>query len=468
MLPLAEDSTDAPNASIAVPGSTLSRQVLWLAGPVLVEQVLLYLVGLSDTILTGRLLAVDQLAAVTVASYLMWTLSSLLMVVSAGSTALVARRIGGGRHDQAKAFTQQSVLMAWIVGLTLMFAGTAVAPWLVHSMNLRGTAADEAVGYMRIVLLATPLLASQAVGVACLRGAGDTRTGMWVMVAMNLVNIAISWVAAVGAFGLPRMGLRGVALGTAVGEVVGGALVLYALVVGRSGIRFDPAALRPNPQLMRQILNVSLPAFGESATNSMCQLWFLSLVNRLGPIATAAHGVALRCESIAFLTIAAFSVAASTLAGQYLGAGRRDLARRAALVAWRLGLCVLSLLGTILFLLAEPMVHAFLGTGQAGVAEQGIPVLRLVAFALPALATINVLSGALRGAGDTRWPLGIVLVGYLLVRMPLTYALAVEPPPFHLPSGLFGAWVAMFVDLSVRGLLVALRFLKGNWTSIRL
>src|SRR5262249_50288878 len=98
-----------------------------------------------------------------------------------------------------------------------------------------------------------------------------------------------------------------------------------------------------------------------------------------------------------------------------------------------------------------------------GVVALGVPVMRVVSFALPALATINVLSGALRGAGDTRWPWLIVLFGYLLVRMPLTYLLATPTDLGGLGWGLYGAWIAMFADLSVRGILVAARFLHGGW-----
>jgi Na+-driven multidrug efflux pump len=96
----------------------------------------------------------------------------------------------------------------------------------------------------------------------------------------------------------------------------------------------------------------------------------------------------------------------------------------------------------------------------------GIPVLRIVAFALPALATINVLTGALRGAGDTRWPWLIVIVGYFAIRIPLTYGLA-RPVDGRWGLGLSGAWLAMLADLLVRGVLVAARFYQGGWKRIR-
>jgi MATE family, multidrug efflux pump len=225
--------------------------------------------------------------------------------------------------------------------------------------------------------------------------------------------------------------------------------------------------LWPVAKHLRRIVRISWPAAGERLTSIVCQLWFLGLINRLGAVATAAHGVALRCESLSFLTVVAFSVAAGTLTGQYLGAHRPDLARRAAITAWMLGLAVLSGLGVLLFTQAGPMFSLFLADKQPTVAAAGVPVLRIVAFAMPALATIDVLSGSLRGAGDTRWPWVIVLFGFLAVRMPLTYLLATPSGDGGWGWGLRGAWIAMLVDLCVRGLLVAVRFFQGGWRYAR-
>ena len=180
-----------------------------------------------------------------------------------------------------------------------------------------------------MVLLVTPLLACTTAGVACLRGVGDTRTGMWVMILVNAVNVTLSWSLVRGVGPIPRLGFAGIAIGTSTGEAVGGLAVLAILAVGRSGLRLRLAGVWPAWGEAWRILRVSLPAAGESLTNVFCQLWFLGLINRLGSTATAAHGVAIRCEALAFLTVTAFSIAAGTLTGQYLGAGRPDLAAKA-------------------------------------------------------------------------------------------------------------------------------------------
>jgi putative MATE family efflux protein len=449
------------------PGPAIAGKVLRLSGPVLVEQFLLYLVTLSDTLLTGRYFSEEHLAGMTVAGYLLWFLGSLLTLVSVGATALVARMVGAGERDEAARITQQAIAMSLILGTLMMAIGWLVVPQVVSWMNLIGPAAEFATLFLRIVLTITPLLACTSAGVACLRGAGDTRTGMWVMILVNAINVCLSWSLVRGLGPVPKIGFSGIAIGTACGEGAGGLVVLVLLARGRSGLRIDGRGLRPVWGPIRRILRISTPAAGKSLTGMICQLWFLSLINRLGPVATAAHGVAIRCEALGFLTVTAFAVAASTLTGQYLGARRPDLAGRAARTAWGLGALVLSVIGLLLYTQAEPMFAFFLGGRKPLVSAAGVPVLRVVAFALPALATINVLSGSLRGAGDTLWPWIFTLLGYLLVRLPLTYWLTTPEGDGGLGWGLFGAWIAMFADLSVRAALVAARFLQGGWRNAR-
>jgi Na+-driven multidrug efflux pump len=163
---------------LSIPGSTVGRQVLWLAGPVFVEQSLLYLIGLSDTIVAGRYLAADHLAAVTVSSYLLWFLGTIISLASIGGTALVARSVGAGRSDEASRFCGQAFALGLGLGVLALFFIQLLAPRIVIGMNLNGLAADSAVRFLRIVGAVMPLLACTAVGNACLRGAGDTRTGM--------------------------------------------------------------------------------------------------------------------------------------------------------------------------------------------------------------------------------------------------------------------------------------------------
>jgi Na+-driven multidrug efflux pump len=214
---------------------------------------------------------------------------------------------------------------------------------------------------------------------------------------------------------------------------------------------------------MRRILRVSVPAGIDSLSIVAGQLWFLHIVNRLGDTAAAAHGIAIGWEAPGYLSGYAFGTAAMTLVGQYLGARRPDLASRAGWTAFGLGCGVMCVMGAVFYALAPQMFWLFCqDAGQSPVIDAGVPVLQLIAFAMPALASTMVFTAALRGAGDTRVPVLFTWVGFLLVRIPLAYALTV--PAVGL--GLRGAWVAMVADLYVRGAFFAWRYVSGRWKRI--
>ena len=302
----------------------------------------------------------------------------------------------------------------------------------------------------------------EQVGVACLIGAGDTRTGLLVMIGVATANIPLAWGLGFGFGGLPALGFVGIALGTSLSHVLGCVLVLAILAAGRYGLRLELHRFRPNFDLIVRLLRVSVPAAFDNLTLVAGQLWFLSLVNQLGEVAIAAHGIALRWEALGYLSGTAFGTAAMSLVGQNLGARRPDLAKRSGWLAFGLGAAMMSTMGVVFFTLAWWMFY-LCAPDKPAIIEAGVPALRLVAFAMPGLAATIVLLAALRGAGDTRVPVLFTLIGFFAVRIPLAYLLI--RPTVTLPGdvvvtgaglGLIGAWLAMFVDIYVRGVVLPL------------
>jgi putative MATE family efflux protein len=300
-------------------------------------------------------------------------------------------------------------------------------------------------------------------------------TGLVIMAIVNAVNVAVSWVLVLGPGPIPALGWQGIALGTMLGHLVGGLLVLVLLIRGRSGLRLQWRWLRPSGDLIRRLLNVGVPGGTDTLAIIFCHLWFVSVINQLGDLAAAAHGVAIRIESLAFLSGAAFQVAATTLAGQYLGAGDYRKAGRSVLMALLVGGSVMVTAGLIFFSCSLPLARLFVRADQVAVAHQAAPLLRIVAVAMPAFALTLILSGALRGAGDTRWPLVFNMVGFLGVRIPGAYWLALSQVPLDGTGwalggwglGVTGAWYAMATDLHVRAVLVVYRFWHGGWKRVK-
>jgi putative MATE family efflux protein len=414
-------------------------------------------------------------AAQTTAHYLSWFTISYTIFVSVGSTALVARFIGSGDRRTANQVMHQSILLAAVLGVLGTVVGWYALSSLVQLLQLRGDAALQAVAYLRPLFIVLTFQIVEQAGIACLVGAGDTRTGFWILGIVALINVPLAWGFFHGFGPFPRYGFPGIALGTAISQTVGGTIVVIVLLAGRAGLRLRLGLLKPNWDLLWRLLRVSVPAAMDSMSGTLFQLAFLSLVNRLGDTASSAHGIALRWEAIGYLSGAAFGTAAMTLVGQNLGAGRPRDAARSGWVAFGLGCVTMCVMGAVFFTLAPEMFALFCpAPEQHAIIEAGVPVLRLVAFAMPPTASYIVFTFALRGAGDTRVPVIFTWIGFLGIRLPLTLVLTqdhINLGPFGIwpgwPIGLLGAWVAMFADLLIRGTFFLVRFSSGRWRSIR-
>jgi putative MATE family efflux protein len=451
------------------------RLVLHLAWPVLAQQFLILVVSLSDRYLAGREEHVAYQAAQTTTFYLSWVISSFTVLVSVGSTALVARFVGAGDHRSAIHATNQSILLAFVLGLGGTIVGLAGIDGLLWLLQLRGEAAVDAAAYLWPLFLVVIFQVIESAGLACLVGAGDTRMSLYVLGGVAILNVPLAWSLSMGLGPIPAQGFVGIARGTALSTTIGGLAVLAVLIRGRAGLRLRLRWLWPDAELIRRLLRVSVPAGVDSLSVAAAQLWFLSIVNRLPYAESSAHGIALGWEALGFLSGAAFGTAAMTLVGQNLGAGRPKQAAKSGWTAFGLGCGFMSLMGVVFFAFAPQMFAVFCpGEQQQEVIVKGVPVLKLVAFAMPGLASAIIFTNALRGAGDTRVPVLFTFIGFLIVRIPLAHYLALEEIDlgplgvWHgVGMGLYGAWLAMCADVVLRGGLFLARFASGQWKWVR-
>jgi putative MATE family efflux protein len=446
--------------------------MLGLALPVLAEESLTLLVGYTDWWLAGHFLKGDEYkAAMGLMSYMMWLLPSLFAALAIGATAMVSRFVGADDRQKAEHVTNQAVLVGVaftvVAGLALAAGGSS----FVRAMQLERPADELALQYLWIVLPVLPLIMVEQVGIACLRGAGDTVSGFVAKSIVNVVNVVVSSLLVVGPGFIPRLGWEGIAIGTACGHGLGGLIVLGLLMRGRAGLSLRLTRMRPDGDLIRRLLRVGLPGGLDVAALLFCHLTYLAIINSMGVSAAAAHGLGVQIEALAWLPANAFHVAAATMTGQFLGAGDPRRAARSVFVAGSCAVGLLTIAALVFYFGGSLLTTFFTGdaTDPTGIATARL--LKIVCFATPALGLLMVLQGALRGAGDTRWSLGITLVSLILLRVPLACWFAWEQIPLPLTDavmpgwgwGVAGAWWAMVIDVVVRCGLALLRFLHGGW-----
>jgi len=440
---------------------SVTAQVIRLAWPVVIEQMLGTAVGLVNMFIVGHLGA-DAIAAVGLSNQIRMLLMALFSAVGVGATAVIARQIGAGKPREASAMAGQALGLAVIVGFI-----ASVPCILMGGTILRALGGGEKVitlgtSYLIATGTSMPLMAILFIGNAALRGAGDTRTPMLVMVLVNVVNGLLTWILVRGLGPLPGLGFLGAGIAAGTGMGLGGLTVAWALFSGYSTAHLHVRArdLRFRWHRIWRLLDIGLPTAAEQIFLRVGQLLLAGIVTQLGTAAYAGHQLAIQLLSVGFMPGFAFSVAATTLVGQELG---RKAPRRAAACVYTslwMALAVMGLAGIAGFAFARPLLQIF-STDQEVLTQGYYAMQGCVVMQLP-LAMYFVFSGALRGAGDTRFVLVAQAVPIWLVRLTLAPRLGIA-----LGFGLTGIWAAMVLDVIARAAMVALRFRSGKWTTLK-
>jgi putative MATE family efflux protein len=441
----------------------LRSTVFWLAVPVLLEQFLNFCVGTCDIWLAGHLPDPAQTTpattAVGVAAYVGWLASLLFSFVAAGTTALVARSWGAGEHSVASRVTNRSLLLSSLAGVGFFVLIWPAAPLVPRALALDPQATAITIQYLRLDSIGLIFTAMSLVAAAAFRGVGDTQTPMYALGTVSVVNLLVSAALVYGWGPLPSLGVQGIVWGTMIARIAGGVLMLAWLARGRSGLQLAAGDLSLFNRDVWRILRIGLPAAADGAILWTGHFMFLRIISGLGPVEMAAHMVGIRVEAITYLPAVAWGAAAATLVGQSLGAGEVDRARRAGHEAVRQ--CgVLGIAITLAFALGAEWIfrQMHVDPDVRRVGAEAFPIVGV--FQIPLLAGI-IYVAALRGAGDTRFPLLMTALSTFGLRLPMAWLLST-----HLGWGLFGAWSGMCIDMGVRSVMGAARFARGKWQRI--
>ncbi|MFP4354198.1 MAG: MATE family efflux transporter [Phycisphaerae bacterium] len=438
----------------------LARQVAVLAIWPFLEQLLNFMVGFVDTALAGRL-STQATNAIGVAAYIGWLMGLVQAAVGVGATALISRAVGAGRSRRADRVLGQAMLLAPLVGIAVGAGIYVLAPWIGSFVRLTGASLEALVTYLRILAMAVPMWAVLSIGSACLRGAGDTRTPFVVLVVVNIVNVTVSLLLVAGPGPIGGHGIAGIAWGTFVAWIVGGAGFLIVLIRSGRPIQLRRRMLRPTGSILWRILRLAGPNLAEGFLGMwLANFVLVRIVGLLGvDSAWAAHIVVVRIEAVSYMSGFALGLAAATLAGQHLGSGRSDRARQAVGACWLAGAGVMTFFGLIFILLPGPLVR--LVTDEPALLAASPPLLRLIGVVQFFFGSAIVLGHGMRGAGDTRGPLLLTAFSSYFVRLPLAWWFGLK-----LGWGLWGIWLAMSVELTVRGSIFIARYLRGRWLTV--
>lgn len=440
---------------------TIEQNVWILALPLIAERLLQSVVDAADMIMVGRVGAAS-VAAVGLSNQIAFIATSFYDAIRVGTTTVVARRIGAQEYDKAQATLRQSLILALVLGLV---AFTLISGFAGPSLELLGAESDvteQGVPYSYWKGLSLLFEFITMTFTAALRGSGNTRLPMYVGMLVNGTNLLGNYALISGQCGFPALGTEGAGIATAFARFLGMVFIIFLTVTQESPIRsFYRGSFRPDKSVVTPVLSIGLPASGERLILRVAQLFYVRAIAGLGTNAYAAHQIALRIESMSLVIGFSFGAATTTLVSQYLGFGDPKKAEEVVFKCEKLAAIAMGCAGVVLFVAAPNIVRLFIPDNPE-VTELGTIVLRIVAVAQPIAGLNHVLSGGLRGAGDTAWVMYITGGSAWLVRLVLTYVL-VNNLGLHLP----GAWYAMVADLTVRSILFSRRFKSEHWKDIQ-
>lgn len=441
------------------------RLVMHLSLPAIMSQITSIIMQYIDAAMVGQLGAVKS-ASIGLVSTSTWLFGGLCMAAATGFSVQVAQLVGAGKENEARDVLRQAIMATVLFSLFLVLIGIEVSYPLPVWLGADGTIRKDAVSYFRIYISSLPAIQLCLLAAGMLQCSGNMRTPSLLNVLMCGMDILFNALLIfpshnLSLFGIPitipgaDMGVAGAALGTALAQGITAVFMVKALLFHSAVLRLQKGdKWRMEKSCIGKAVWIAVPVGLEHALMNGAMIITTRIVAPLGTVAIAANSFAVTAESLCYMPGYGIADAATTLVGQSIGAGRRELVRRFSHLTVMLGMGVMAVTGAVMFFTAPFMLSLL--TPEPQIQELGVRVLRIEAFAEPLFAASIVVSGALRGAGDTLVPSLMNFISMWFVRLTLAVMLSV-------PLGLTGVWIAMCVELYFRGVLFLLRLKRERW-----
>ena len=440
---------------------SISLNLFRLATPIIISNMLQTAYQVVDTFWVGRLSA-EAVAAVSFC----FPVSFLLIALGGGlplaGTVLAAQYTGRGDENAMNHVAAQTLLMVFLVSLVLAAFGYTVARPIMRLMGAAPDVLPDAVRFFQIAVLGFVFVFMFFAYQALMRGKGVVYPPMFIVFITVLINFVLDPLLIFGWGPFPRMGVAGSAMATLCTQALAAGIGITLMIRGRHGIHLKWPNLRPDFGLMRQIVRIGFPSSIEQSTQALGMTVMTMLVAGFGTIPVAAYGIGVRVMSCALIPALGLSVATSALVGQNIGADQLHRAERTNLVSCSVAFTILTLAGLLTFFGAAAIARFFIPQGGP-VIEQSAFFIRVIALTFGFIGLQQVLTGSLRGAGDTVAPMVLAMISLWMLRFPLAYVLSA-----HTALHVRGIWYAFPVSTVASAAMAWYWFLWGGWRDKRL
>lgn len=430
-----------------------------VAWPSAIEALLVGLVGSVDTMMVGSL-GEGAIAAVGITNQPKYIILAVIFSLNVGVTAVVARRKGAGNRDLANHTLRVAILLSFMMSLITCSIGYIFAEEILIFAGAEDVYLHDAINYFRILTISLVFTALNLTINAAQRGCGKTKISMVTNVVANVINLIFNFFLINGIGVFPRLEVKGAAIATAIGAFA--ACIVSLISLSRKNaylnLRFK-TSWKINKTIIEPIFKVSGSAFIEQVFMRIGFLAYAIIVAKLGTTAYATHLICMNILNISFCFGDGFGIAASSLVGQNLGARRPDISTLYGKIGQRLAFIVSTVLVFVFILGRYFFVSLF--SDIPAVITLGASIMIIMALSTHAQTSQVVISGCLRGAGDSVFVAVTSLISIAIIRPILTYLLC-----FPLGLGLAGAWISLLIDQVFRFITSYYRFHSGKWAKI--
>jgi putative MATE family efflux protein len=437
----------------------LRKSILLFTGPIVAELMLMSLISMVNLSMVGHLGAY-ALSAVGLTNQPVFIGVAVFQSFNVGATALISRFIGSKNYKSAKEVTIQTLMISVIFGAIIAVTSFIFSRDIVVFMGAKADTIEPSTMFMKYMGIGLFFQAIPTAAASILRGAGDSKSSMRFNIASNIINVIVGYLLINGVGSFPMLGLEGAAIGATSAKAAACIMSIYALFKTKLPIAISVKdKYKVNFKIIKRIAKIGVSSAGEQFAMRMGFLIYSKIIADLGTAPLAAHQIVNSVTSLCSGVISGMQMAASSFTGRSLGAEKPEMAEEYANEIRRMGLIFSTCVGASFFFFGRQLSSIF--TSDPDVLQLSARVLKIAAFITFPQNSLSILSGCLRGAGDTTYPLISSLVGMIFARVSLAALFVLV---FHL--GLEGAWAAALIDQSVRSILIYLRFNSGKWKKV--
>ncbi|MFB6154854.1 MAG: MATE family efflux transporter [Haloferacaceae archaeon] len=442
-----------------------------LAVPVMVTGGMRTLLRVADFFMVGIAMGESAVAALEFGFQYYFIPFGLALALTSGTISVVSRFKGADDHRRADFAIKQSLWLSLIISIPITLVTWFYAEPLIDLLTNDPRAIQLGAVYLRIVMLSVVFRFWSMIAARALAGSGDTRTPMYVRLVTLPTNIALNALLIFGLFGFPELGVAGAAWGTAAANTLAATIFFALLVSGRREVQLHLGGKQWDTDVAKEIVRVGLPLAGTRLSRTLGRFPFLFILAILGTDVVAAYAIGRRVILLAMMPAWGYSTASSTLVGQSIGAGEEDEAEAYGWQTLRIALATQLLIAALLVFTARYIALAF-GAANLGLTTTFI---RVFGLGVAGFSVSRTFRGALRGAGDTRWPFYGSLLGTYVVRLPLAalalpvgHAITVFGFSFSpgLGLGLVAVFAAILGGMYTRALVNTVRYWSEAWKDV--